>query len=128
MPAQISELDGLRVTVDRVAYMPNLEAPPDKPFPYVYFITIHNDSDDTVTIKGRKWVVADVQGGTIVVEGDGVVGKFPRLTTGESFSYNSYHVIGCDSVAEGAFIGVTDDGQPVITRIPRFEMKVPGAE
>jgi ApaG protein len=128
MPAQISELDGLRVTVDRVAYMPNLEAPPDKPFPFVYFISIHNDSAETVTIKGRKWVVTDVQGGTIVVEGDGVVGKFPRLTTGESFSYNSYHVIGCDSVAEGAFIGVTEGGEPVLTRIPRFEMKVPGAE
>jgi hypothetical protein len=42
MPA-IAELPGLRATVDRVAYMPHLEAPADKPFPFVYFITIHND-------------------------------------------------------------------------------------
>jgi ApaG protein len=126
MPA-IAELPGLRATVDRVAYMPHLEAPTDKPFPFVYFITIHNDSDETVTIKGRKWVVSDEGGGTVVVEGDGVVGKFPRLTTGESFSYNSYHVIGSDSVAEGAFIGLTEDGQPVIVRIPRFEMKAPAS-
>jgi ApaG protein len=82
-------------------------------------------SDETVTIKGRKWVVSDEDGGTVVVEGDGVVGKFPRLTTGESFSYNSYHVIGSDSVAEGSFIGLTEDGQPVLVRIPRFEMKAP---
>jgi ApaG protein len=128
MPAQIDELDGLRVSVDRVAYMPHLEAPPDKPFPFVYFITIHNDSDETVTIKGRKWVVTDTQGGTVVVEGDGVVGKFPRLAPGENFPYNSYHVIGCDSIAEGSFIGVTDEGRAVLTRIPRFEMKAPGAE
>jgi ApaG protein len=127
MPA-FSELPGLRATVDRVAYMPHLEAPADKPFPFVYFITIHNDSEETVTIKGRKWVVTDTGGDIIVVEGDGVVGKFPRLSTGESFSYNSYHVIGADSVAEGAFIGMTEEGQPVLVRIPRFEMKAPGAD
>ena len=114
--------------MDRVAYMPHLEAPADKPFPFVYFITIHNDSEETVTIKGRKWVVTDTGGDIIVVEGDGVVGKFPRLSTGESFSYNSYHVIGADSVAEGAFIGMTEEGQPVLVRIPRFEMKTPATE
>lgn len=124
----IEELEGLRATVDRVAYMPHLEAPADKPFPFVYFITIHNDSDETVTIKGRKWVVTDATGDVIVVEGDGVVGKFPRLTTGDSFSYNSYHVIACDSAAEGAFIGVTEGGKPVLVKIPRFEMRAPGAE
>jgi hypothetical protein len=61
----------------------------------------------------------------VVVEGDGVVGKFPRLEPGESFSYNSYHVIGADSIAEGAFFGVTADGTPVFTRIPPFEMRSP---
>lgn len=122
-----AELGGLRVTVDRVTFMPNLDAPPERPFPFVYFITIHNDSDETVTIKGRKWVVADSQGDTIVVEGDGVVGEFPRLLPGEDFSYNSYHTIGSDSVAEGAFIGMTDEDKPVLTRIPKFEMKVPAA-
>ncbi len=128
MTAPIAELEGLRVTVDRVAYMPHLDAPEDKPFPYVYFITIHNDSEDTVTIKGRKWVVTDDTGDTIVVEGDGVVGKFPRLSPGESFSYNSYHVIGSDSVACGAFIGLTEESKPVLVKIPRFEMKVPTGE
>src|SRR5450432_1021761 len=100
--------------------MPHLEAPADRPFPFVYFITIDNKSDETVTIKGRKWVVADEHGNHIVVEGDGVVGKFPRLAPGERFSYNSYHTIASDSLAEGAFIGVTDDGAAVLTRIPPF--------
>lgn len=128
MPANFDELEGLRATVDRVTYVPHLDAPPEKPFPFVYFITIHNDSEETVTIKGRKWVVTDTSGGKVVVEGDGVVGKFPRLSTGESFSYNSYHVVACDSVAEGAFIGLTEDSRPVLVRIPRFEMNPPGAE
>ena len=128
MSNSIAELEGLRVTVDEVTFMPQLQASEDRPFPFVYFITIHNDSEETVTIKGRKWVVTDVRGETLVVEGDGVVGKFPRLETGEHFSYNSYHTIGADSVAEGAFIGVTEEGLPVLVRIPRFEMKAPTGE
>jgi len=125
MPATFTELAGLTATVDRVVHMPQLEAPPDRPHPFVYFITIRNDSSATVTIKGRKWVVADAEGQRMVVEGDGVVGEFPRLEPGEHFSYNSYHTIGSDSVAEGAYFGLTADGEPVFTRIPRFEMRVP---
>jgi ApaG protein len=105
--------------------MPQLEAPDDRPFPFVYFITIENGSEETVTIKGRKWVVTDVFGRRIVVEGDGVVGKFPRLEPGESFSYNSYFVIAADSVAEGAYLAVTADGRPVVTRIPAFDVRIP---
>ncbi len=120
-----TELAGLHATVDRVVHMPQLEAPPDRPHPFVYFITIHNDSPQTVTIKGRKWVVTDMEDQRIVVEGDGVVGEFPRLEPGEQFSYNSYHTIGSDSVAEGAYFGITEKGEAVFTRIPRFEMHAP---
>jgi ApaG protein len=49
------------------------------------------------------------------------------LRSGERFSYNSYHVIGSDSVAEGAFIGLTDAGVPFVVRIPQFKMDVPKA-
>ncbi len=125
MSAAFTELEGLRATVDRVVYMPHLEAPEDRPHPFGYFITIHNDSPETVTIKGRKWVVTDEEDHCVVVEGDGVVGKFPRLETGEKFSYNSYHVIAGDCVAKGAFFGLTDDGIPVFTRIPSFTMRAP---
>ncbi|MDP9291115.1 MAG: ApaG domain [Verrucomicrobiota bacterium] len=127
MACAFKELAGLRVQIDKVVYMPHLDAPVDRPYPFVYFITIDNQSDEIVTIKGRKWVVTDAEGNRVVVEGDGVVGKFPRLEPGEKFSYNSYHVIGSDSVAEGSFIGVNDSSSPILTRIPRFEMRVPEA-
>lgn len=122
-----TELAGLHVSVDRVVHMPQLEAPPDRPHPFVYFITVRNDSAVPVTIKGRKWVVTDAEGLTVVVEGDGVVGEFPHLHSGHQFSYNSYHTIGSNSVADGALFGITDSGEPVFTRIPRFEMRVPVA-
>jgi ApaG protein len=124
MFCQFKELTGLTVTVDKVVYTPHLEAPPDRPYPFVYHITIHNESDEVVTIKGRKWVVTDEDSHCVVVEGDGVVGKFPRMEPGDEFSYHSYHTISTDSVAEGSFFGVCEDGTPVLVRIPNFKMKL----
>lgn len=119
------DLPGLTVTVDNVAYDPTRPAPPDRPHPFVYHISIHNESADTVSIFGRKWIVRDTDGQTMVVEGDGVVGQFPKLSPGESFSYNSYHVIKADSTASGSFFGTTSHGRPVCMRIPAFDMQPP---
>jgi len=119
------ELDTLRVTLDKLVYTPKLETPTERPHPFAYYLTIENCSDETLTIRGRKWVVTDAYGHRVVVEGDGVVGKTPCLKPGERFSYHSYHVIASDSVAEGAFFAVNQAGEAVVTRIPRFEMKVP---
>ena len=123
--ALFRELESLRVTLDKLEYAPRLETPVERPHPFAYYLTIENDSEETLTIKGRKWVVTDDKGHRIVVEGDGVVGKTPCLKPGERFSYHSYHVIASDSVAEGAFFAVNKAGGAVVTRIPRFEMKVP---
>ncbi|MDZ4815335.1 MAG: ApaG domain [Verrucomicrobiota bacterium] len=119
------ELPGLFVTIDKVVHMPQLDAPPERPYPFAYFLTIHNESDRTVTIKGRKWVVTDETGDKLVVEADGVVGKTPRLESGQSFTYNSYHTILHNSVAEGAYLGIDEEGNKIVTRIPRFELTVP---
>ena len=35
---------------------------------FVYFITIHNDTEEPVTIKGRKWVVTNDEGEITAVE------------------------------------------------------------
>ena len=123
--AAMRELKNLRVTVDDVIYMPTLDAPADKPHPFVYFISIHNGSQEVVTIEGRKWVVQEGEEMT-VVEGDGVVGQKPTLAPGEHFSYNSYHVTARDAVAEGAFFGRTAEGEWVFARIPEFRLQVPG--
>ena len=119
------ELPGLRVTVDRLVHYKDAQTPPDRPHCFAYFITIHNDSDVAVTIKGRKWVVTNSKGDVTAVEGDGVVGEFPKIDPGESFSYNSFHLNDTlSAVAEGSYIGMDERGRKVLTRIPRFEMQV----
>jgi hypothetical protein len=54
-----------------------------------------------------------------------VPGQFPKLEPGQTFSYNSYHVIKAESTATGTFFGTTQTGQPVCVKIPRFEMHPP---
>ena len=119
-------LDGLSVVVDDVIYMPSLDHPEDRPHPFVYFIKIRNNSDQRVSIQGRKWLVHEDQTGELlVVEGDGVVGQKPNLGPGEEFSYNSYHVARGSGHAEGTFFGLTESGRRVCVRIPRFKMQLP---
>lgn len=121
----IPELPGLEVSVDDVMYMPSLTAPDDRPYPFVYFITIRNGSDLTVTLKARKWVVRRKNGEVFVVEGDGVVGQFPRLAPGGEFSYNSCHTVSGDSEAGGAYFVETDEGGRFCVRIPPFPLVLP---
>lgn len=123
------ELPGLHVTIDDVVYQPQAMVPAGMAHCFAYFITIHNDSETTVTIKGRKWVVRESSGEITAVEGDGVVGEFPRLEPGQSFNYNSAHVFQSHrAVAKGSYLGLDENERRIITHIPEFEMEVPGPE
>ncbi|MDD5262691.1 MAG: ApaG domain [Methylacidiphilales bacterium] len=127
MPTKHQEIPGLWVNVDRVEYASDLHTPAHRPHRFAYYITIHNDSLRVVTITGRKWVVTNAQGHRLIVEGDGVVGQFPRLTPGDRFHYNSYHLLDTDSVAEGAYTGKDEEGLLIMVRIPSFRMQIPPA-
>lgn len=121
-----NELPGLRVTVDRVVYNPHPSAPPDRPHCFIYYVTIHNDSERVVTIERRKWVIKDDANNVVVVEGDGVVGQTPTIIPGDEFTYNSFHLMASRyAVAEGAYLGQDEEGNPVVVKIPKFEMRVP---
>jgi ApaG protein len=124
--AEIHELPKLYVTVDRVLFQPQAPTPVDRPYCFVYFITIHNDTAEPVTIKGRKWVVTSSNGEITAVEGEGVVGQTPEIPPGGSFSYNSFHLLDTPSAtAQGSYLGIDSTGRRVLARIPKFEMAVP---
>lgn len=125
MAVAIRELSDLRVTLDRLELSPVFDGTPEKPHAFIYHITIHNESAEAVTIKGRKWVLRDATGEVLAYEADGVVGAFPRIEPGDRFHYSSYHLIGSNSSAEGAYLAMSDQGEPVLARIPRFVMEIP---
>jgi len=119
---------GVVVTVSRVVHFEaGDKLPSGRPHAFVYFITVHNGSDERITLLGRKWVVEEGDGRREVIEGDKIVGKTPCLGPGEHFSYNSFHTTSGDARAEGSFHGVDEAGAPVHVCIPPFEMHVPRA-
>lgn len=120
------ELPGLTASLDKVCYHHGgCSLPLDKPHAFVYFLTIRNSSERTVTLLGRKWVIEHSDGSLMVVEGDKIVGETPRLPPGEEFSYNSYHVASEDAIARGCFHGVDDLGRAIHVSLPAFEMRIP---
>lgn len=125
MSKDIKEFPELRVHVDNVILMPNLEGTEEKPHAFVYFISIFNTSDIPVTLRGRKWVVLEDDGETTVVEGDGVVGQQPLIEPGNHFSYNSYHIVARSAVVNGSFFAQKADGEWVFARIPEFRLALP---
>jgi len=131
--SDFKHVEGLRVLVNQVVYMPSLQSPVDKPHPFVYYLTVVNDSDKVIQILGRKWLVIENDGETVVVEGAGVVGEIPVLKPGEKFSYNSYHVVARSAEVAGGLYGVTHtkDGvanQKIMVEIPEFTLTCPGQQ
>ena len=124
LPSQ--ELPGLSARLDKLSYHHGgASLPMDKPHAFVYYITISNGSERTVTLLGRKWVIEQSDGTRLVIEGDKIVGETPRLPPGESFSYNSYHVTGCDARAWGSFHGSDEMGNRIHILLPPFDIIVP---
>ena len=92
---------------------------------FIYFITIRNLTESTVTLLGRKWILVNEDGTTTVVEGDKIVGECPVLEPGVSFSYNSYHVTHLSAEARGSFHGIDQDGKRIHVRMEPFRLEIP---
>ena len=120
------EIKGLNVVLDRLVYFHQLDKQRvDDEHVFVYFITIHNLSQTIVTLRGRRWIIECEDRRRNIIDGDGIVGKEPTLATGESFSYNSYHVSSCNCTAHGSFHGIDSSGNAIHVRIPKFQMIIP---
>ena len=68
----------------------NLEdqsSPDESEFFWAYTIDIANESDETVQLRSRVWLITDGAGQTQEVRGPGVVGETPVIQPGASFSY-----------------------------------------
>jgi ApaG protein len=116
---------GVRVSV-RSEYAPEQSQPSKSQWFFLYTVTISNESEETVQLLTRHWVIKDGTGHTEEVRGPGVVGKQPTLKPGESFEYTS----GCPlstpfGVMEGTYQMVTQSGDRFDARIAPFTLSEP---
>lgn len=114
-----TEIEGLSATVDKLVYRYDPDNTPEgRPHIFIYFMTIRNDSLETVTILGRRWVIQCWDHRTFITEGEGIVGEKPHLRPGESYTFNSFHMLPSSGLATGSFHGMDTSGRHILVRIP----------
>lgn len=116
----ISITDDIRVeTVSH--YVPEYSEPSNKSYTYRYHIKIINNTDETVTLISRTWVIIDSYGYTETIEGPGVVGQTPTILPGASFEYSSYCRLKTDfGTMEGSYTMEKKSGELFNVSIKRF--------
>jgi ApaG protein len=107
-------------------YAPERSRPDEKHWFFLYTITISNNSEVTVQLISRHWVITDGNSHVEEVKGPGVVGEQPVLSPGESFTYTS----GCPlrtpfGKMEGTYQMVTADAQEFDAKIAPFTLSEP---
>ena len=118
---------GIRVDVS-ARFIPERSNPTDREWFFAYTITIANQSDRTVQLLSRHWVITDADGKVEEVRGPGVVGQQPILKPGQSFEYTSACPLATSfGVMQGTYQMVTPDGDRFDIAIAPFSLHEPYA-
>ncbi|KGK00542.1 Co2+/Mg2+ efflux protein ApaG [Thalassotalea sp. ND16A] len=95
-------------------------------FVFSYTITIENNSDKTMQLISRSWLITDADGNKVSVEGDGVVGQQPVLQSGQRYRYSSGSILKTPIGTMEGFYTMKDlQGNQHKVEIPVFGLSVP---
>ncbi len=119
----VSELtDGVRVSVE-CFFLEDQSAPENARWVYAYRVTIANESERTVQLIRRHWLITNEQAEVTEVNGEGVVGEQPTIDPGEAHTYTSGAVLKTETgTMEGSYEMVDQTGSPFRVSIPRFSL------
>lgn len=117
------------IVVDvRPQYMREQSEPDRDYYVWAYTITITNEGPSTVQLRTRHWKITDTNGRLHEVQGDGVIGEQPVLSTGDSFEYTSGTPLTTPSgFMEGSYQMQNEAGDTFTVAIPAFPLDGPQA-
>ena len=81
--------NGIKVSVT-TQFEPRHSSPAHGKHVHSYHITIENNSDETVQLLTRLWIIMDSDLNIREVRGEGVIGEQPIIPPGGSHSYSSW--------------------------------------
>ena len=81
-------MPGIQIT-PRPFYLAEQSDPDDAQYAFGYEITITNHSGNDVQLMDRHWLISDANDQHTEVQGQGVVGQQPVISTGQSYTYQS---------------------------------------
>lgn len=118
---------GVRVAV-RARFIPERSNPGEGEWFFAYTIRITNESERTVQLLSRHWVINDADGKVEEVRGPGVVGQQPILSPGQTFEYTSACPLATSfGVMQGTYQMVTPSGDHFDIAIAPFSLHEPYA-
>ena len=120
LPFYYRESHGIRITV-RPVYLKDQSEPAARHYVFAYFVRIENVGDQAAQLISRRWLIHDSIGEDTEVEGEGVVGEQPTLSTGSVHEYQSFCILKSgEGYMEGHYNFVRADSTAFQAQIPRF--------
>ena len=117
--------NNVRVEVES-QYAPEHSQPFQNQWFFYYTIRISNESNETVQLLSRHWIITDANGHIEEVRGPGVVGEQPVLAPGETFQYTSgWPLKTATGVLRGTYQMVSEDGGHFDVEIAPFSLHEP---
>lgn len=97
-------------------------------FFFRYRVQIKNKGSMPAQLMSRHWIITDGLGKTEEVRGAGVVGVQPKISSGQSFEYESACPLATPSGSmTGSYQMVTESGETFDISIPEFYLVAPCA-
>lgn len=120
-------INSSRVCVQVQSMYIETQSQPEKDrYVFAYTITLRNLGRYLVQLVGRYWLITNANGQEIEVQGEGVVGKKPRIIPGGEFQYTSGAVLETPlGTMQGHYNMVDEQGQGFHVVIPVFRLAIP---
>ncbi len=100
--------------------------PQNSLYVFSYDVSITNNSEHTIQIKRRSFIITDAFFNIEYVEGDGVVGQTPVLKPGSTYNYISFCPLKTSFGSMKGYYTATDEfGNSLKIIIPEFVLAHP---
>jgi ApaG protein len=120
-----SETQNIKVSV-KTAYIPDHSNELEKRYVFSYTITIENNSEESIKLLTRYWLITDANEDTSTVAGEGVIGKQPIIAPSKSFQYTSGCVLKTPvGTMQGHYQMLDDNNKNIQVEIPVFCLALP---
>lgn len=117
--------EGVAVEVESYFVPEQSDAVIDR-YVFAYRVRISNESATPVQLMRRHWFIAEGNGNTREVEGEGVVGEQPIMAPGEYHEYTSGAILqGPVGSMHGTYEMQREDGSVFHASIPKFRLQMP---
>lgn len=93
---------------------------------FTYTVRITNESDISVQLISRHWIITDGDGDVQEVRGAGVVGEQPTLKPGDHFEYTSICPLETEfGTMQGSYQMISSEGETFDAKVSAFSLSVP---